>query len=375
MSAFVALDTTAVDALAQAPRPGVSHHLHPTQRGWLFMGRHGGPCDKACKMCYYAYQSQLTFFTLDTLKAHANLFRHHYGLGFCDISGGEATIYGPKAKDGRRPQLEALVTHCRAIGLLPTIITHGQNNTETLVKGIEDAGLEDWLISLHGLQTGHELTVVDHRGQGDGGFGRLTDNLRHCQRPVRFNTTVQNFNYLELPALAHWLADHRPATVWNIIQFNPFFAWAGKEVIDFQAPMAEIAPHIGEAVRVAEAAGWEVNVRYFPFCVAAEHGFARNCVNFYGTQYDGWEWCLAATNRMPMQYVQEAGGLAAARRLYCDQIAGSRANEKCAGCRFNQICEGPTEQYQKRYGVAELKPVAGDAVTDIAFFEKGGLYQ
>jgi sulfatase maturation enzyme AslB (radical SAM superfamily) len=168
---------------------------------------------------------------------------------------------------------------------LPTLITHGQNNTPELVKGIEGAGLEDWLISLHGLENGHEQTVVDHKGAGAGGFARLTENLKHCQRPVRFNTTVQNFNFHELPQLARWLADNQKATVWNMIQFNPFYAWAGKEVIEFQSPMSEIAPYIGEAVQIAERAGWEVNVRYFPFCIAAEYGFARNCINFYQTQY------------------------------------------------------------------------------------------
>jgi len=43
-----------------------------------------------------------------------------------------------------------------------------------LVKGLEDAGLEDWLISLHGMEQGHENTVVDHRGNGGGGWKRLT---------------------------------------------------------------------------------------------------------------------------------------------------------------------------------------------------------
>jgi MoaA/NifB/PqqE/SkfB family radical SAM enzyme len=351
-----------------------SDHLRPTQRGWLFMGRHGGPCDKACKMCYYAYQNQLTFYKLDTLIAHANLFRHHYGLGYCDISGGEATIYGPKSKDGRRPDLETLLRHCRRIGLLPTIITHGQNNTEALVKGIEEAGLEDWLISMHGLAGGHDQTVVNHSGKGDGGWHRLVAGLKHITRPVRFNTTVQDFNVQELPALAQWLVDNRPATVWNMIQFNPFYAWAGKEVIEFQGKMSEIAPSIGEAVRIAEAAGWEVNVRYFPFCVAAEHGFARNCVNFYQTQYDPWEWCLATTNRVPMEAINQIGGIEATRRVIADNIAQSRNNPECTKCRFHPICEGPTDQYQARYGNSELKPIEGEPITDIAYFEKGGRF-
>lgn len=353
---------------AGAYRPGSRHHLTPTARGWLFLGENGGPCDKACKMCYYAYQTALVFYSLDTLMGHANLFRHHYGLGYVDISGGEATIYGPM-KNGRRPALEALVRHCAAIGLRPTIISHGQNHTAELVRGVEDAGLEDWLISLHGMEAGHEQTVIDHKGSGAGGWRKLIDGLAHCRRPIRFNTTVQDFNYRELPELAQWLADNKPPTVWNMIQFNPFFAWEGKEVIEFQAPLTNIAPYIGQAVKIAEAAGWEVNVRYFPFCVAQAHGFARNCINFYQTQYDHWEWCLAATNRIKMADIEKAGGLVAARRLYCDNIARSRNNPKCAACRYHPICEGPSEQYQRRFGVSELTPVTGEPVTDIYHWE------
>lgn len=305
-------------------------------------------------MCYYKYQKQLVFFSLDTLMAHANRMRHHYNLSYCDISGGEATIYGP-LKGGRRPDLETLVRHCANIGLKPTIITHAQNNTRELVQGIEEAGLEDWLISMHGLEAGHDATVLDHRGSGEGGWKRLVQNLGHCSRPIRFNATIQNHNYRELPGLAQWLSDHRPATVLNLISFNPFFAWAGKEVIEFQEKHSTVAPFIGEAVKIAEASGWEVNVRYFPPCVAEAHGFSRNCVGFYGTQFDHWEWSLSATNKA--QKSQAPDGWPDYNLRYCDGISMSRENDVCKSCsRFGVSCEGPTEQYQSRFGTKELIP-------------------
>lgn len=357
-------------------RPGYANHLKPTPRGWLFMGRHGGPCDKACAMCYYKYQEQLTFYSLDTLLATANLFRHHYGLTACDISGGEATIYGPK-KDGRRPHLEQLIRHCAAIGLKPTIITHGQNNTAELVAGVEGAGLEDWLISLHGMPSGHEKTVVDHAGKGKGGWQRLVDGLQHTTRPVRFNFTAQNLNYLELPELARWLADNQKPTVWNIIRFNPFFAWNDPthKDIDFQEKQSVMAPFVGEAVAIAEAAGWEVNCRYFEPCVAAEHGFAKNCVGFYQTQYDAWEWSLSATNRTPAQVAHQFGGWHQANLMYCNQIAEGRATDTCRACRFfGAVCEGPPEQYTERYGADEFRASPGQRVTDPTYFAHGGTF-
>lgn len=350
---------------------GTFDHTHPTQRGWLFMGEHGGPCDKACKHCYYAFQKQLVFYDLNTMIGHANRMRWYYNLRYCDISGGEATIYGPKSKDGRRPWLEALIGHCARIGLKPTVITHGQNNTPELVKGVEDAGLEDWLISMHGMEEGHDNLVVNHSGKGGGGWQKLVDNLKNITRPARFNSTIQAFNYQELPTQAAWLADNMPPTVLNLIQFNPFFAWAGKEVIEFQEKMTTLAPYVAEAVHTAEAAGWEVNVRYFSPCVAAEWGFERNCVGYFQTQIDPWEWSLVATEKAPMNWVQSVGGMHQANMQICRHIAQSRANDKCRECRFfGGACEGPPEQYVKRFGIDELRPAAGVPVLDPAYFER-----
>lgn len=357
-------------------RPIYKHdHLSPTKRGWLFLGNHGGPCDKACHFCYYTYQKNLTFFHLDTLIAHANKFRHLYGLEYCDISGGEATIYGSRDEQGRRPQLEQLIAHCAGIGLKPTIITHGQNNTEALVKGVEDAGLEDWLISMHGLQREHDATVVNHKGSGDGGWERLTSLLSNCVRPTRFNTTLQNFNFREIPDLARWLADNRPPTVWNLIQFNPFFAWTERPDIDFQAQSTTLAPFVAEAIEIAEAAGWEVNVRYFAPCIAAKWGFEKNCVGFFQTQIDPWEWALVATEKVPMAYVKQMGGIHEANMAVCRSISQQRANPVCKQCRFfGTVCEGVPEQYQQRYGTDELTPSIGEKITDPAFFERGGTF-
>jgi MoaA/NifB/PqqE/SkfB family radical SAM enzyme len=327
------------------------------------LGQNGGPCDNACRFCYYAYQDDLVFYTLDTILMIANRFRHVYELDACDISGGEPTIF---------PRLVEIVEHCANIGLRPTIITHGQNSTQKRVRAIEDAGLDDWLISLHGLAKDHDTAVLDRHGRGEGGWERTIEGLGHMRRPVRYNTTLQDFNYRGLPELARWLADHQPPTAWNMIQFNPFHAWNAREVIDFQVPMSALAPMVAEATQIAEAAGWEVNVRYFPFCVAARFGFERNCINYYQTQYDPWEWGLEATNRHTKREIDEAGGAEALRRRICDGLREARMNPVCGRCRYTQICEGPTDQYQKRFGLEELQPIEGTPVTDVLHFERSG---
>ncbi|MGH7177727.1 MAG: radical SAM protein, partial [Tepidisphaeraceae bacterium] len=165
----------------------------------------------ALPFCYYAAQENLVFFSLETLFQHANLFRFYYGLDACDITGGEATIY---------KGIVTLVRHCANIGLKPTIISHGQNIREDFKLGherplyqeIEDAGLDDWLISLHGgSAASHDQALAK-----EGSFERLLHGLDLVARPVRFNTTLTDFNYKDLPTE---VLKGRPPTVWNPIMF------------------------------------------------------------------------------------------------------------------------------------------------------------
>jgi len=338
-------------------------HGPPTKRGWLFLGEQGGPCDKACSFCYYAFQPNLVFHDLETLMMIANRFRHVYYLEACDITGGEPTIL---------KGLVPLVRHCANIGLKPTIITHGQNNKRPLVEQVEDAGLDDWLVSMHGCKDSHDSLVLKHGGKsGDGGYDRLRNNLKNCTRPIRFNLTLTEANMRDLPEWARTLVGDYPATVANMINFNPFHEWSGKERIEFQEKLTVLAPFVAEAVTILEAGGWEANVRYFPFCVAEPFGFAANCVNYYQTQHDPWEWCLAATGRRKKAEIATAGGIVNMRRLIIDN--GQRrqrhtACPPCQKCAVRTICEGPTPQYIQRFGTDELAPYEGDKQHDPNWF-------
>lgn len=335
----------------------------------MFLGEQGGPCDKKCEFCYYAWQKNLVFFSLDTLFGHANLFRHYYGLSACDISGGEATIYKTPQGD-----IVDLVAHCARIGLQPTIITHGQNNRDDwklgrkrpLYQEIEDAGLQDWLISLHGGSApSHDKILCQ-----EGSFAKLVAGLDLVKRPVRFNSTLCLDNFKDLPV--NILKD-RPPTVWNPIMFNPFHAWSpktGKTEIDFQVQYRECAPYLARAIEALEPLGWEVNVRYWPLCIAQEFGFAENVCGYHQVSFDPWEWRLNVTSRNYMETIEKEGGWYESERLRAGQWMGRRDNEACAGCSLTAICDKPPEQYQAKYGVGELVRVSGDAVSDPLHFQR-----
>ena len=346
------------------PRDGVC------SRGWLFMGEQGGPCDMKCQMCYYAYQKNLVFYSLQTMIQHANLFRHYYGLDACDISGGEGTIY---------KHIIPLVDHCAKIGLRPTLISHGQNNRddyapkwagveegEPLYQALERVGLEDWLISLHGGDAESHDAILGKAGS----FDRLMAGLDLLKRPVRFNSTLQRENLDHLPV--DILLDREP-TVWNPIVFNPFHEWAkktGKSEIEFQVTLTRAAEVLAPAIEKLEAAGWEVNVRYFPICIAEKFGFAENVSGYHQVPFDPWEWRLNATQRTPMPKIIEAGGWYTAEREMALNHAKQRDNPKCDSCSRRPICDGPQSQYQAAFGIEELIPHEGELLTDPLHFQK-----
>jgi len=333
--------------------------------GWLFMGEQGGPCDKSCVFCYYAFQKNLVFYDLPTMIGIANLFRHYYKLDGADITGGEPTIY---------KHIVELVQHCANIGLSPRIITHGQNlhdgwkmhYKEPVYKLVEEAGLELWRVSLHGgSPQSHDLLLAHENS-----FAKLTGNLDNLTKPVHFNTTITNTNFNDLPV---GVLKDRPATVYNMIWFNPYFYWStdkGMVEADFQVKYREAAEHVAGAIQELEARGWEVNVRYFPLCIAQEFGFAENVCNYFQVPFDPWEWRLTTTARKSQEQIRAAGGTYQAEMLQAREWMKGRDNQKCASCSLSQICDKPPEQYQKKYGLDEVVPQSGPPIHDPLHFQR-----
>ncbi len=315
-------------------------------------------------MCYYAHAKNLVFYSLPTLLGHANLFRHYYGLEAADITGGEATIM---------KGIVELVSHCAKIGLRPTIITHGQNirpdwklgYKRPLYEELEDAGLDDWLVSFHGGTAAAHDKILG----SEGSFERMIQGLTYVKRPVRFNTTLLDDNYRELPEMVKRLLD-RPPTVWNAIMFNPFHSWSDGREIDFQQQYRVIAPHLARAINDLEGAGWEVNVRYWPICIAEEFGFVENVSGFHQVAFDPWEWRMNVTGRVPIQQIEKEGGWYEAERNVAARTVAHRANKVCGECRYRAICDKPPEQYQAKYGLDELRPILGDVEQDPLVFQR-----
>ena len=321
-------------------------------RAWMFLGINGGPCDQHCQICYYAHQREKIFYDIPTLMGHANLFRYYYGLEACDITGGEPTIL---------PGIKKLVAYCRKIGLKPSIITHGQNLSET-APGIEAAGLEDWRISVHGATAEAHDRVMNNPGS----YARILRGLEKCTRPIGVNTTLTKecVDAYPIPLLRQ-ISNH---AAWNVISFLPFYEWISKSP-DFQVKYADASPKLAEAIKEVEGMGWEVNVRYWPYCVALRHGFARNVSGFHQVGYDPWEWRLSVTNRLSMEDIEKMSW-PVAEASQALAVLQKRFNHVCSGCAARAICDMLPEQYARRYGLGELTPIDGEPITDPLYFQR-----
>ena len=185
-----------------------------TRRGVVWLGQ---TCNQRCYFCYFINRiedhkhPEHAFMSLDKARRIMDTLRHFYGNRSVDIQGGEPTVH----KD-----ILPLISHCAAIGLYPTLITNGLLLAKTgEVERYRDAGLRDFLVSLHGVGDIHD-EVVGVKGA----YGKITaalEQMRALQFPFRMNCTMSKPVVRTLEEVAQKAVDYG-ALVMNYIAFNPF---------------------------------------------------------------------------------------------------------------------------------------------------------
>ena len=257
-----------------------------TRRGVVWLGQ---TCNLRCRFCYFQTRIEAKdhpehpFMGLDKAKAIVDTLRNHYGNNAIDIQGGEPTIY---------PGIEELCEHSARIGLLPTLIT----NALVLAKReacqrLKDSGVRDLLVSVHGLGQNYD-DVVGVPGAHKKQMVAL-DNCVAIGMPVRFNCVLTKSSLPHLADVAR-LAVSVGARAVNFIAFNPFEdQQKGERSLDDVAAYGVVAPPLLAAMDVLNAAGIEVNVRYFPLCQVPE-GYRQHLYNFQQLPYDLHEWDYAS---------------------------------------------------------------------------------
>jgi pyrroloquinoline quinone biosynthesis protein E len=339
----------------------------------------------SCAFCYYSHLNgeedqfagmrKAEFHSTDHIKRLASSLKANGFLGF-DVTGGEPCLH---------PGIVELVVHARKVGLAPRIITLGQYlkrkmksapGYPTLLAGLLDAGVADFLLSIHAVDEERFSSITG------GSWRQLLAAMADLDAGFDYgtNTTVCEENFRLLPTIAREIATHR-VYIANFIIMNAYYAWSrpGGKATEVQAHYSEVRPYLIEARDILEAAGIAVNVRYAPLCTM--RGLERNLVGVVGVRHDPHEWMNAIDH---MAKPGAADPEAMGRRLPLrdhethyplkvnmtmpdptdkrpDIIAARSAGKvftakKCGSCRAMPVCDGVDGNYLVRRGDSELEP-------------------
>ena len=258
----------------------VSKDRQITRRGVLWVGM---ACDAKCDFCYckdVPYRRFRPFSGKDGVKEELDKNRFFYGNQYIDFMGGEPTIY---------PEMLRVIGYCRDINLLPTVITHG-THLEDLdkVKQYRDAGIHDFLISIHALGEVEDKIFKLEKGDSTLRQIRAIENFHQVGIPFRINCVMLDWNKEQFVDIARF-AQRYGARVLNLINFNPHYEWTEKGLdADFQATFTALSPHVRQAIEICEGGDLEINVRYMPLCTLK--GMEHHVYNGYQLPYDTHEW-------------------------------------------------------------------------------------
>ncbi len=389
-----------------------------TRRAVMWLGQ---TCNLRCYFCYFVNRisdfrhPEHPFMSVEKAKAICKTVREYYGCSSIDIQGGEPTIH---------PDILELITYCRDIGLYPTLITNGLRlaHPGELEKYV-DAGVRDFLVSLHGIGAVHDQVVGRPDAYED--ITTAIGRMRELGVPFRFNCTMSEPVVPLLPEIAQKAIEYGALGV-NYIAFNPFGDQETGQRTSKNVPQyGQIQAPLTQALDMLEEAHIEVNVRYIPLCIV-EPRHRKNVYNYQQLSYDLHEWNYASWlwTMMQPQMMQEgklapvfhagatgskyyrslptywrdyaaAHPIAARLRFGLHNILGAldmamrgkdaifrdeariraaqdckyRYHEACARCAVKSICDGFHGDYADLFGTEEARPMTDmQPVDDPCFF-------
>jgi len=297
--------------------------------------------------------------------------REEYDLVVTDLTGGEPTLH---------PDIVEIVACGERLGNRICVISQGQWKNMRRMEAIVDAGVHEFLLSIHGVREDHDEAT--HAGAFDG-IMQSIEFLERKRVRWRADCVVHKKNMARLPDYARMLRDlsHRPANV-NFIVFSPLSTAQGHAEADLQAMHSELAPHLDEALEILDAALIWPNVRYYPMCMLP--GRERHITCLPQICYDPMEWDCRSHSNMDADTIRSIYELGVSRGVYGEtsrhvfhntwSILQSqklyRKGPTCLECSLRLICDGVAEQYRRRYGFGELSARKGELILDPIHFRR-----
>ena len=240
-----------------------------SKRFRMFVGPY---CNEDCKFCYYReylHNRELSCST-DFLKKQLE-FGFRVGARVVDFSGGEPTI---------RQDLPELIRYARDLGYETiAIITNGiRPSNEKYLNELISSGLNDMLISIHGINRMHDNIV-----QLNGAFNKIKTLLEQLNRlnfRFRTNTVIVKDNVAQLAEVSAWIASYGPKAM-NFIFFNDFYPNEDNSLLP---DLDEASLAVKKAIDLAQKNVPKITVRYAPLCYMK--GYEKFVCNYPQRPYD-----------------------------------------------------------------------------------------
>lgn len=347
-----------------------NHAKYITKRGCIDIGH---ICDIECLFCYHRFEDRgkRRFLCKQEIMERLRRDQEEYGITITDFTGGEPTLH---------PDIVEIVRYGNSIGNPICIITHGQWGNLDRIDAIIDAGLYEFLISIHGVERDHDLVT------NPGAFKKIIKGIEHLEkRGVRWrlNCVAHAMNMENFGGFARMISNlSYPPYNSNFIVFSPLAGWCEREDIDFQAKHSDLAPYLREAIEVFSENRIWTNIRYFSMCMLP--GLEGHITCFPQICYDPFEWDYRSYNNMDANTIMQVYQLGKKAGVYGETeghifyntwsfIQSQRCYRKgaqCISCSLCLICDGLAYQYRERFGTGELKEIQGRRIKDPIYFRR-----
>jgi len=343
----------------------------------------GYSCNERCKFCYYIQtikdRDKIKDLTTQEAKDRIKYIRDQK-IETLEFTGGEPTI---------RPDLIELIEYGKSLGFKSiSMITNAVKMADpAYTKKVVEAGVDDFLISIHGSNP----SVHDKVTEMPGSFQKAIDTVKHLSNydvKIRANCVISGFNYktpVETLKLYHELGIQTA----NFILFNPIVEADWKSAPELNVSYSDAAPYLKEAIDLYKDKIKKITVRYIPFCLMK--GYEKYITNMPQIQYDPDEWDYLVRTGIregkflstaalwvgmllyPMKGRLLSGGWNTFKHeglKYFLQIKNKKMGSECKKCSYRLICDGLWRKYAEWKGFGELKAVEGPLIKDPTHFLK-----
>ena len=297
----------------------------------LIIGYH---CNNRCRFCNEANKRELYNKTSQQIKQEMIEARKR-GTTYLEMIGGEMTI---------RPDILELIGFAKNLGFQTiTMATNGRMFSYLkLTKQVIKAGLTDIVFSIHG----HKPEVHDYLTQSPGSFEQLMAGLNNFKKlgfeKIGSNTTIVKPNYKYLSQIGQLIYNQGIRNS-EFIFVDPNYGGAYDSFDRLVPRISQVAPYVRKCLEIGrknKISHW--HIRYVPLCYFQD--YLNQISELQEVKTFHTEHIAPDFENLDVEGSR--------------QVIGRNKPKKCRNCQLFNLCEGIWQEYFKRYGDDELKPIS-----------------